>query len=83
MSQDVQVQETTETGAEPVELDYRQSRKAAIREFERTWTTQLLDRHNGNVSSAARAANIDRVYLHRLLRRHRVVRVVLNTGEEQ
>ncbi|MCC7536598.1 MAG: hypothetical protein IT379_10315, partial [Deltaproteobacteria bacterium] len=32
----------------------------------------LLEKHKGNVSEAARSAGLNRTYLHRLIRRHRV-----------
>ena len=54
-----------------VELPYAEARKQAIHEFERTYVEALLARCDGNVSRAAREAKIDRVYLHRLIRRHR------------
>jgi DNA-binding NtrC family response regulator len=50
---------------------YAEARKQAIHEFERTYVRALLSRCQGNVSRAAREAKIDRVYLHRLIRRHR------------
>lgn len=53
-------------------IRYAEARKRAIAEFERLYLLALLDRTNGNVSQAAREAGIDRVYLHRLIRRHKV-----------
>ena len=38
--------------------------------FEKEYVRGLLSRHDGNVSKAARAAGIDRVYLHRLIRKY-------------
>ncbi len=59
--------------ADPVDVarPYAEARKQAIHEFERTYVEALLVRCDGNVSRAAREAKIDRVYLHRLIRRHR------------
>lgn len=53
-----------------VELPYHDARKQAISAFERVYVRSLLERCKGNVSLCARTAGIDRVYLHRLLRRH-------------
>lgn len=58
-------------GTVDVERPYAEARKQAIHEFERTYVEALLARCDGNVSRAAREAKIDRVYLHRLIRRHR------------
>ncbi len=52
-------------------LSYADARRHALAEFERAWAPALLAHHGGNVSEAARAAGMDRAYLHRLLRRHR------------
>jgi len=38
--------------------------------FERAYVRALLARHGGNITRAAEAAEVDRSYLHRLIRRH-------------
>jgi DNA-binding NtrC family response regulator len=55
-------------------LSYAEARKLAIAEFERQYLRLLLERTRGNVSRAAREAGIDRVYMHRLMRRHQIRR---------
>ena len=42
----------------------------AIEDFERSYLERLMALHEGNVSQAARASGVSRVYLHRLLSRH-------------
>lgn len=54
------------------DLPYKQARAQMIEAFEREYVRGLLARHEGNVSKAARAAGIDRVYLHRLLRKYQL-----------
>jgi DNA-binding NtrC family response regulator len=49
---------------------YRQTRERWEAEFERRYVTWLLGRHDGNVSSAAREADMDRKYLHKLAKKH-------------
>jgi transcriptional regulator with GAF, ATPase, and Fis domain len=56
----------------PMGDDYRAFREAWIEEGERRFAKQLLERHGGNVSAAARAAGITRNYLHRIMRRHQI-----------
>jgi len=56
-----------EVGAE---VPYAVARQQAIDHFEHAYVEALLARHRGNVTSAARTAGVNRVYLHRLLRRH-------------
>lgn len=49
---------------------YFEAREEAVAAFEHDYAQALLARAGGNVARAARAAGIDRAYLHRLLRRH-------------
>jgi DNA-binding NtrC family response regulator len=55
-----------------VELDapFLEARERWLDRFELPYLTELLRHHNNNVSAAARAAGIDRTYLHKLLTRH-------------
>ncbi|MCZ7685599.1 MAG: sigma-54 dependent transcriptional regulator [Sandaracinaceae bacterium] len=52
-------------------VPYAEARRRAIEAFEREYVRDLLARHGGKVSQAAAAAGMDRVYLHKLVRRHR------------
>jgi transcriptional regulator with GAF, ATPase, and Fis domain len=47
------------------------ARERAVAEVERAFLDELMRRHGGNVSQAARAAGMYRSYLHKLLARHR------------
>jgi transcriptional regulator with GAF, ATPase, and Fis domain len=49
---------------------YRETRSRFENEFEQRYVSWLLERHDGNVSAAARAAKMDRKHLHDLARRH-------------
>jgi two-component system response regulator GlrR len=51
-------------------LPYAEARRRALEDFERRYLRALLELHQGKVSQAASAADMDRVYLYRLLRRH-------------
>ncbi len=52
-------------------MTYTESRKAAIIQFEVDWLRTALEASEWNVSRCARDNGIDRVYLHRLIRRHK------------
>jgi DNA-binding NtrC family response regulator len=52
-------------------LPYAEARRRALDAFERAYVADLVARHDGSVSRAAAAAGIDRVYLYKLLKRHR------------
>jgi DNA-binding NtrC family response regulator len=51
-------------------LPFRQAKEAAIANFERAYLGPLLERTGGNVSKAAREAQMDRMYLHQLAQRY-------------
>lgn len=51
-------------------LSFANAKRQALDRFECQYLQALLERHGGNVSQAARSADMNRVYLHRLLRRH-------------
>ncbi len=54
------------SAAEPLE----QARERWVRVFEHAYLTDLLGKHDGNVTAAARAAGVDRAHLYRLLWRN-------------
>ena len=62
-------------------LPYAEARRRALDSFEGTYARELLALHGGRVSVAARAAGIDRVYLHRLMRRHGVGAAAERAGD--
>ena len=67
-------QETLPLGTTASRVDARRSyaegRRIALELFERDYVQALLRLHQGKISEAARAAGMDRAYLHRLVKRH-------------
>ncbi len=53
-------------------MSYRDTKAAFEQEFERRYVEWLLERHEGNISAAAREADMDRKYLHKLAKKHGV-----------
>jgi DNA-binding NtrC family response regulator len=60
----------SEGGAADLELPFKDAKSRIIDAFEREYIAALLKRHGGNLSAAARAAEIDRKHLRELLRKH-------------
>jgi DNA-binding NtrC family response regulator len=56
-------------GVDP-SLQFKEAKESLIQAWEREYVTALLEKAGGNVSLAARRAGIDRVYLHRLMKKH-------------
>jgi len=49
---------------------FKDAKGDLVRKFEAGYVEDLLRKHNGNVSKAAREAGIERAYLQRLIRKH-------------
>jgi DNA-binding NtrC family response regulator len=52
------------------ELPFHDAKNDAITVFEKEYLSDLLKRHNGNISQAARTAGIDRKTIHRMLAKY-------------
>jgi len=58
-------------GAAPdIDLPFKEAKAKVVDRFERGYIDAILKRHEGNLSAAARAAEIDRKHLRELLRKH-------------
>ena len=53
-------------------IPFSEARQQVLTDFERLYASELLRLHDGKVSQAAAEAGIDRTYLYRLLRRHKI-----------
>jgi len=49
---------------------FKEAKESLVSRFERTYIERMLARHDGNVSQAAREAQIERAYLQRLVKKH-------------
>ena len=54
------------------ELPFHDAKNDAITVFEKEYLSDLLRRHNGNISQAARTAGIDRKTIHRMLAKYQL-----------
>lgn len=54
------------------DLPFHVAKEEAIEAFERQYLEALLQRHGGNISQAAREAEIDRKTIHRLLKKYSI-----------
>ncbi len=62
-------------GAPPkidVSIPFKTAKESLVDGFERAYLKELLEQSGGNMSKAARVAGIDRMYLHRLVQKHRL-----------
>ena len=55
------------------DLPYAEAKTSLLEAFERRYVRDLLERHDGNISAAAREAGLDRKHLRTLARRHGLV----------
>jgi len=62
------------TGVEaPADESFHTAKQVVVDRFERAFLSALLAKTGGNISEASRRAQLDRVYLRRLLRKHGLV----------
>ena len=56
----------------PVDITFpfKEAKDRLVLAWEREYVAALIAKHDGNVSMAARSGGLDRVYLHRLLKKH-------------
>ena len=54
----------------PTSVPFKDAKEQLIEAFERQYLVDLLERHGGNVSRAARAAHMDRKTITRLMKKH-------------
>ncbi len=65
--------ESTLAPAFEEKLSYRENKERFENDFERRYLTWLMEQSQGNISRAAREADMDRKYLHKLLKKHNIV----------
>ncbi|WP_426756211.1 sigma-54 interaction domain-containing protein [Myxococcus sp. Y35] len=58
------------TSAADLDLPFKEAKERLVEGFERDYLRNLLERCEGNISRASREADIDRVYLRKLLKKH-------------
>ncbi len=58
--------------APAVDRPLKSAKAEWVKTFEQTYLVELLKRHNGNISQAARTAGIDRKTIHRLMTKYRI-----------
>ena len=58
------------SSASSADVPFKDAKEKLIEAFERQYLLDLIDRHGGNVSKAARAADMDRKSITRLLKKH-------------
>ncbi len=55
-----------------MEIPFKEAKGMLVEAFEQEYLVRLLDRHQGNISRAAKEAGIDRNYIHRLIKKYKL-----------
>ena len=61
-----------DSGGAITDTPFKDAKESLIEAFEREYLIDLLDRYSGNISRAARAADMDRKSITRLLKKHNI-----------
>ena len=69
------MEESDETRkVEPVlDQSFKAAKEAWVSEFEAAYLKELIERHSGNITRAAKDADVDRKHLRRLLKKYNLV----------
>jgi transcriptional regulator with GAF, ATPase, and Fis domain len=73
MPQSAETNPSVNTPSFDANLSYRGNKEQFENDFERRYLAWLMERSQGNISRAAREADMDRKYLHKLLKKHNIV----------
>jgi DNA-binding NtrC family response regulator len=65
------------------DLPYADAREAVLHTFERRYLADLLARNDGNITAAARDAQVDRKHFRTLARRHGLVATPVAAGDDE
>ncbi|MFQ5639891.1 MAG: helix-turn-helix domain-containing protein, partial [bacterium] len=55
---------------QPVDLPYNEAKAQSLLSFERSYFSNLLDRHHGNISRVANEAKVSRKTIYNILKKH-------------
>jgi len=63
-------------------VTFKDAKERWVASFERDYILQLLRRNNGNISHAARAADIDRKYFRKLMKKYDIEAAGADDGDD-
>jgi len=66
----IELPTSTEPGREDLEGPFKEAKDAWISSFEEEYIARLLDKNDGNISHAAKEADIDRKYFRKLMKKY-------------
>ncbi|MEM9189388.1 MAG: sigma 54-interacting transcriptional regulator [Myxococcota bacterium] len=73
LSQPLEAEPSAPVVSHDPRVPYSLARQHAIASFERGYTAALLERHQGSIPKAAKAAGLHRAHLYRILKRHGLI----------
>jgi DNA-binding NtrC family response regulator len=62
---------------------FREAKNSLVNQFERTYITQALIKHSGNIAMAARASNKHRRAFWALMRKHDIAAELYREGDSE
>ena len=62
---------------------FKEAKERWVASFERDYLIKLLARHKGNISHAAKDADIDRKYFRKLMRKHGITADIVDINDDE